>query len=193
MQRKRHYAASGITDRSDSVNFLAVAVLGEERPETIEAVTRTIQECKCDILDSRLTVLGDVAGLLLLVQGNWNTLARLETQLQKLERSHKVHCILQRSHGFRAQNDLRPYAVEVTALERPAIVQRAIDFFNERGIRIEDMSTRSYRVPHTETPMMAIHLVVGIPERVHSGMLRDEFFDFCDEQDWDAVMEPVKS
>jgi len=174
------------------VNFLAVAVLGEDRPETVEALTRTVQDCKCDILDSRMTLLGDVTSMLLLVQGNWNTLARLETQLQKLERSHKLRCLIRRSHGFREHPDFRPYAAEITALERPCVILRIIDFFNSREVRIDDFASRSYRVAHTATPMLAVNLVVSIPEQVHVGMLRDEFFDICDEHDWDALLEPVK-
>ncbi len=174
------------------MNFLAVAVLGEDRPETLEAVTYTVQECKCELLDSRLTLLGDVVSMLLLIQGNWNTLARLETQLQKLERSHKLRCLIQRSHGFREYSDLRPYAVEVNTLERPMVVPRILDFFNSRSVRIVDFATRSYRVTHTATPMLAINLVIGIPEPIHAGMLRDEFFDMCDEYDWDGLLEPVQ-
>jgi len=36
-------------------------------------------------------------------------------------------------------------------------------------------------------------MIVGIPARLHVATVRDEFMDFCDEQNWDAVMEPVKA
>ncbi len=175
------------------MNYLAVAVLGEDRPDVIDTITRSVLECKCDILDTRMTVLGEERGMLLLVQGNWNTLARLETQLQKLERQQGLNISHRRTGGFREQPDLRPYAVEINALEQPGIVARVTGFFTGHGIWIEDLATRSYRVPHTGAPMVTLNLVLGVPGRIHIGGLREEFLDFCDEQNWDAVLEPVKS
>lgn len=175
------------------MNYLAVAVLGEDRPDAIDAITRSILECKCDILDSRVTLLGEQRGMLLLVQGNWNTLARLETQLQKLERQHGLSIIHRRTEGFREQPELRPYAVEINALEQTGVVAQATGFFTGRGVWIEDLATRSYRVPRTGTPMCTLNLILGIPGSLHIGGLREEFLDFCDEHNWDAVLEPVKS
>lgn len=156
-------------------------------------ITRAVLECKCDIVDSRVTVLGDVRGMLLLVHGNWNTLARLETQLQKLERGREPQIALKRSNGYREQADLRPYAVEVNALDQSGIVQRITGFFSGRSVWIEDLATRGYKVPHTGTPMLTLNLVIGVPAQIHIGALREEFLDFCDEYNWDAVLEPLKN
>lgn len=175
------------------MNYLAVAVLGEDRPEVVETLTRTVSECKCDIVDSRMTVLGEQRGMLLMVRGNWNTLARLETQLQKLERQLDLNIIHRRTGGYREQTDLRPYAVEINALDQPGVVQRVAGFFTGRAIWVEDLATRSYQVPHTGTPMFTLNLIIGVPARTHIGALREEFLDFCDEYNWDAVLEPLKS
>ncbi|MDX1604563.1 MAG: ACT domain-containing protein [Candidatus Competibacterales bacterium] len=175
------------------MNHLAVAVLGEDKPEVVEGVTRLAAECKCDILDSRIMLLGECYGMVLLIRGNWNTLTRLESQLQKLERRLGLQLLLRRTEDFREQPDLRPYAVEVNALDQAGAVARLVEFFGRHGVPVEELSTRRYRVPHTGTPMLTLNLTVGVPGRVHIGTLRDEFLDFCDECNWDAVLEPLKS
>ena len=54
------------------------------------------------------------------------------------------------------------------------------------------MVTRSYSAPHTGTPMFSVNLAIGIPASMHIAMLREEFLDFCDDLNLDAVLEPIK-
>jgi glycine cleavage system transcriptional repressor len=54
------------------------------------------------------------------------------------------------------------------------------------------MATSSYAAAHTGTPMFSVHLTVDIPASQQISALRDEFMDFCDQLNLDAVMEPVK-
>ena len=85
-----------------------------------------------------------------------------------------------------------PYAVEVIALNRIGIVGDVTAFFAERDINIEDLYTSRYQAPHTQTPMFALHLTVGIPGELSIAVVRGEFMDFCDELNVDAMMVPVK-
>ena len=56
----------------------------------------------------------------------------------------------------------------------------------------EDMVTSSYAAPHTGTPMFSMRLKVEIPADISISRLREEFFEFCDELNLDAVIEPFK-
>ena len=54
------------------------------------------------------------------------------------------------------------------------------------------MSTSSYAAAHTGTPMFSVRMSIGIPANIHIAGLRDEFMDFCDSMNLDAVLEPIK-
>jgi glycine cleavage system transcriptional repressor len=54
------------------------------------------------------------------------------------------------------------------------------------------MATASYAAAHTGAPMFSVHMSVGIPADLHIAALRDEFMDFCDSMNLDAVLEPIK-
>ena len=41
--------------------------------------------------------------------------------------------------------------------------------------------------------MFSLRLVINVPSRIHLGVLREEFMDFCDHLNLDAILEPVKS
>lgn len=139
-----------------------------------------------------MTVLGGEFAILLLVQGNWNTLTKLEMQLKRLEQALGLTIVAKRTEGRAPAGDVLPYAVEVVAINQPGIVHHLAGFFASRSINIEDMVTRSYSAPHTGTPMFSVNLAIGIPANTHIALLREEFLDFCDDLNLDAVLEPIK-
>ncbi|MBK7543094.1 MAG: glycine cleavage system protein R [Candidatus Competibacteraceae bacterium] len=173
-------------------NNLVVSALGEDRPGLVNELSRAILECDCNIMDSRMTVLGREFGILLLVQGNWNTLTKLEMQFKRLEQALNMTILTKRTESRTPAGDVLPYAVEVVAVNQPGIVHHLANFFASRSINIEDMVTRSYSAPHTGTPMFSVNLAIGIPASMHIAMLREEFLDFCDDLNLDAVLEPIK-
>lgn len=173
-------------------NTLLVSVLGEDRPGLLSEIARIVLDCGCTITDGRMSVLSGECSLVLSVNGNWNTLAKLETQLKKMEQSQNLLIASKRSQERQTQEAGLPYSVEVVAPDQPGIVYRLTGFFASRNINIEEMISRGYSAPHTGAPMAIINMVIALPNSTHIALLRDEFMDLCDEFNWDAVIEPVK-
>jgi len=85
-----------------------------------------------------------------------------------------------------------PYSVDVVCLDQTGIVSNLSGFFSSRGIDISELSTRSYAAAHTGAPMFSVQMIVNVPSRIHLSALREEFMDFCDNLNLDAILEPVK-
>lgn len=174
-------------------NYLVVSALGEGRSNLVNDLSRTILECDCSIVNSRMMMLGNEFSAIVMVQGNWNTLARLEVQLKRLEQSSGLTFVCRRTQEHQRQEDVLPYAVEVIALNHLRIVHELANFFTHRSISIEDLVCHSYKAPHTGADMFSVNIVIGIPVDTHIATLREEFMDFCDQLNLDSVMEPIKS
>lgn len=172
--------------------YLVISALGEDRPGIVSQLSKLILDQGCNIEDSRMTVLGGEFAAILLVEGKWNTLAKLENALPELERQLGLTIVCKRTGERATGRNLLPYAVDVVAMDHPGIVNQLATFFAERDINIEDLSTTSYAAAHTGTPMFAVHMTVGIPADTHIASLREEFMDYCDALNLDAVLEPVK-
>lgn len=172
--------------------YLVISALGEDRPGIVNALSKAILEHGCNIEDSRMTVLGGEFAAILLVQGKWNTLAKVENALPEIERQLRMTIIAKRTGERSAGANLLPYAVDVISMDHPGIVNNLAGFFAERNINIEDMTTSTYAAAHTGTPMFAVHMTVGIPADLHIAGLREEFMDYCDGLNLDAVLEPLK-
>ncbi len=177
---------------SNQNNFLVISALGKDRPGIVKSLSKKILDGGCNINDSRMTVLGGEFAILLLVEGQWNTLAKLENALPELQTELGLTIIGKRTEKRSQSSNLLPYMVEVVAMDHPGIVNKLAEFFSERNINIEDLMTASYAAAHTGTPMFSVHLSVGIPSDIHLAALRDEFMDYCDALNLDAVIEPIK-
>ena len=174
-------------------SYLVLSALGEDRPGIVNTLTRSVLEHGCNIVDSRMTVLGGEFAILLMVEGQWNTLAKMESAVADLEKQLGMTIITRRTSERASDIRLLPYAIEVVALDHPGIVQKLAEFFSERQINIQDLATTTYAAAHTGTQMFSVSMSVGIPADIHIAGLREEFLDYCDSLNLDAVLEPVKN
>jgi glycine cleavage system transcriptional repressor len=173
---------------------LVITVLGVNRPDLIVELTRTIKDCKCTILESRMTELGNEFAAHLLAEGNWNHIVRLENSLESLANrcNLKVATLRAQEREESAEDNTLPYAVDIYATDQINNIHELSAFLAERGIDILDLSTSRYPAPFTGAPLFLAHMVVKIPAGTRIVSLRDEFLDFCDQMNLDAILEPVK-
>ena len=176
---------------------LALTVLGENHPELIIELTRAIKDAKCVILESRMTELGSQFAAHLLVEGNWNHIARLENATEHLSNRFKLKIQHLRAQEQEAppegeEDQGLPYAIDIFATDQINNIHDLSDFLASRGVSILDLSTSRYPAAYTESPLFLAHMIVRIPPGTRIVSLRDEFLDFCDQMNLDAILEPVK-
>ncbi len=171
---------------------MVIAAVGEDRPGLVDQLSGWILDSGCNIADSRMTILGGEFAMLLLVSGNWNNLAKLEDQLDQIQNRLGMTLSAKRTEKKPRTGEYLPYAVDVVSLDHPGIVHNLANFFSQRRINIQDLSTASYSAAHTGTLMFSVHMSLEVPADTHIASLREEFLDFCDHLNLDAVIEPVK-
>jgi glycine cleavage system transcriptional repressor len=185
-------AEDGLND-TQMKQHLAVSAIGGDRTGMVHELTRVISECGGNISESRMASLGTEFAMLLLVSGNWHALAKLETELKRLAETSSLSIHLKRTEPRAARTDMLPYSIDVVCLDQTGIVSGLSGFFSSRGIDIAEVSTRSYPAAHTGAPMFSVQMIVNVPSRIHVAHLREEFMEFCDSLNLDAILEPVKS
>lgn len=173
-------------------SFLVITALGRDKPGIVDKLSEAVTNCDCNIVDSRMTVLGGEFAVILMVSGKWNQLAKLEDALQGLRESLELTITSKRTEPGEPATDLMPYTVEVISIDHPGIVYELAHFFSKRNINIQELNTTRYSAAHTGTPMFALHITANIPADIHVASLRDEFLDFCESQNMDATIEPMK-
>ena len=181
-----------MTNQPNKTQYLVVSALGEDRGGIVNELTEQVSELGANIVDSRMTVLGGEFAVLMMVSGNWNTVAKIESALPGLQEQLGLTIITRRTGERELAPSGLPYTVEVFALDHPGIVHQLAGFFSQRGINIQDLYTESQPAAHTGSPVFTANMTLHIPEGVHVARLREEFMDFCDSLNLDAVLEPAK-
>ncbi|HSW34202.1 MAG TPA: ACT domain-containing protein [Steroidobacteraceae bacterium] len=173
--------------------LIAISAIGNDRTGLVYDLTRVIVESGGNILESRMTALGNEFATLMLVSGNWHTLAKLEGELAKLGETAGLTINSRRTEARPPRTDMVSYTVDVVCLDQPGVLHSLAGFFSSRGIDIGDINTRSYSAAHTGAPMFSVYMVVHVPTRIHIAALREEFLDLCDHLNLDAILEPLKA
>lgn len=174
---------------------LALTVLGRNRPDLIIELTRAIKEAKCTVVESRMTELGQEFAGHLMVEGNWNHVARLENALEALASRFNLKIQTLRAEDSEPPAEEEPglpYAIDLFATDQINNIHDLSEFLASRGVSILDLSSSRYPAPYTTAPLFLAHMIVRIPQGMRIVSLRDEFLDFCDQLNLDAILEPVK-
>lgn len=173
--------------------LIVLSAIGTDRAGVVNDLTKVILDCGGNIEESRMAALGTEFAMLLLVSGNWHTLSKLESSLDKLSKDRDLTINIKKTGVRKRAEESMPYAVDVVALDQPGIVFQLSHFFASRNIEIADLATRSYPAAHTGSPMFAVQMSVNVPGSVHLSQLRDEFMEICDQLNLDGLIEPVKA
>lgn len=171
---------------------LVLTALGADQAGLIARLSQAVADNDCNIEDSRMSVLGGEFAILMLITGHWDKLAKLEISLDKLQATTGLTIITKRTESRQINQRKIPYSIEVVSIDHPGIVYQLAEFMSTRSINIHDMATSALAAAHTGTPIFTLNMTVEIPADTHIASLRDEFIDFCEQLNLDAVLEPYK-
>ncbi len=173
-------------------NHLLISAFATHPESPLLSVSRRIADSGCNLVDARLATVGRDVSVLALAMGSWDAVAKLESALSRLEREEGFRLVWYRTGTKEPQSNLLPYIVEVVAADKPGILFQLADFFDRQGITIENLQSSRYRAMQTGADMFSAQITVGIPASMHIAALRDDFLEFCDHLNLDAILDPMK-
>ncbi len=177
---------------SPNENHLLINAYTTHPESPLLSVTRRIADSGCNLVDSRLATVGRDVSMTALATGSWDAVAKLEAMLGRLDREEGLKLNWYRTAAKVSQSNLLPYIVEVVAADKPGILFQLADFFDRQGITIENLQSTRYRAMQTGAEMFSAQVTIGVPSDMHIAALRDDFLEFCDGLNLDAIMDPMK-
>ena len=172
--------------------FLAITAIGPNRAGLVRDISETVTSAGGNIQESRMMTLGAQFAVLMLVTGNWHAIEKIQETLPRLEESSDLTINLRTTIPKGQTAPAAPYNVDAIALDQKGIVFNLSSFFASRNLEIAELNTRRYNAPHTGAAMFAVQMTVNIPGATHLANLRDEFHEFCEECNLDAIIEPAQ-
>lgn len=171
---------------------LAITVLGNRQTQFIEHILPAISRCKCNIVEISLNDLAESTAAFLLIEGNWNHIAKLENIFDGIEKQLKIYINKVRQDKTATDKAGLPYTLEAMSMDQSNIVLNIASFLSERNIHIEEIKGSRYLAPYIQTPIFSTKFIIIIPSEQRLLQLREDFLDFCDQANLDAILEPIK-
>ena len=173
-------------------NCLLVSAIATGDTALLASLTKRVVDAGCNLIEARLTMLGREVSVQLLTGGSWDALAKFETAIARVQREDNLVVTLKRTGSRVLPGNTLPYAIEVIAADRPGVLNQLAEFFVRRSISIDTLSSSRYKAAQTGAEMFTATLSIGIPMAMHIAGLRDDFLEFCDSLNLDAILEPIK-
>ncbi len=170
--------------------FLVISALGPDPMALSSLFCRACMENRCAIDNTRLTRHGEFSALVLQVSGSWDALARMESAVPSLAKKHGLRASVTRSAPLEYRPQALPYVAYVSAAYRPDIIGELCQFFQDHRVELEAMTCETYQAPQTGGTMLNATLTVILPPGTQISWLRDQFLDFADALNLDALIEP---
>ena len=170
--------------------FLVISALGASPMELTNVLCRAGHESRCAVVSSRLTRHGEYSALVLQLSGSWDALARLESCLPALAKKHSFIVNVTRSAALDTRPQALPYVAYVSSVYRPDIINELCQFFIDHNVELESLTCDTYLAPQTGGTMLNATFTVTLPAGIQISWLRDQFLDFADAMNLDALIEP---
>ena len=172
-------------------HFLAVTLLGNDQLGLLEAFTKLGKQCSCNILESKLSSIGEECALIFHYMGSWDAIAKLEIMLPPLCQQLGLTLQMKRTSHRSQEAQTLPYQIQVNAHDRVGILNELAYFFLQNRIRIDKMECETY-TSRNSSKLTNITLLVNIPVKRSLPDLRERFMTYCDERNLDAMIEPFR-
>ena len=171
---------------------LALTFLGQQQPNLVIRLLEIVVDSSCTVRECHSDVMENISAGHIMASGDWHEIARLENTLKQLESEAGLQINLSRAEDWKPSQSYLPYTIEVYTADRNGILQELTRFLQTQNILITQIKTCRNPASKVMVELFCINLGIAIPANVHIISLREEFLDFCDNANIDAILEPVK-
>lgn len=170
--------------------FLVICAQGPLPMELAKQLYRICSDNRCTLETTRMSRHGQNGVLTLQVSGNWDALARLESALPSLAKRQEFQYTLSRTTDLPSRPQALPYVAYISAAYRPDIMSELCQFFSDHQVELESMTCDTYYAPQTGGTMLNASMTLTLSAGTQISWLRDQFLDFADALNLDALIEP---
>jgi glycine cleavage system transcriptional repressor len=173
------------------MEHIVILASGAKSTDFYAKLCEIISDMDCFISQAKGATFGAESTCAILVTGNWNNIAKLETACNKLS-DKTTTVITKRTERSVSELQALPYSIHVIATDQVGLVSNICLFLKEHGTQVENFEVETYLSNYSSTPMLAITISMCVPSHTSIAELREQFLIFCEDLNIDGVIEPER-
>lgn len=158
-------------------HFLVVTAMGTDRAGIVSKVAAHISETGCNIVDSRLAILGNEFTFIMLLSGDWNAITRLESTLPMRSQELELISVMKRTTRHQPTHYACMANAALLVADRPGILAECTSFFSALGCDIHALRSRT--LERENRPLLQASFQLQMPDEIDDAQFRTRFAQFC--------------
>lgn len=168
---------------------LVMTAVGPDRPGLVGELTKHLFEGSVNVADSRMVNLRGQFALVVLVEGTDDALTKIRARLPAVAEKAGLALTFAADAATSARSSGVPYRLKTYSMDQPGIVHRFTELLRQRGINIEELSTRLGASPFAGTPLFVMQITMSVPLEVNVNVLRRDLETLSGELNCDVDLE----
>lgn len=166
---------------------LVLSALGPDRPGLVAEVTHYVTERGGNIEDSRMAVLGGEFGVMMLISGMPDEIARIVRDHGELHAATGLGVV---TRDTKSPEDHRraqsiPVLIRCDAIDNPGIVRAVSRALRDLGLNIVSLETTTYEAPVTGSPLFRLEARCDAPRGVTVARIRTAMSEVAERESID--------
>lgn len=162
-------------------HYLVITALGTDRPGIVNAITRHVSSCGCNIEDSRLAMLGEEFTFIMLLSGSWNAITLIESTLPQKGAELELLIVMKRTNSHERPPMPATVWVQVEVKDSPHIIERFTDLFHSNQMNIAELVSRTQPAESGLPPQLHIQITAHSPGNPDASNIEQAFHRLCTE------------
>ncbi|GAA60605.1 glycine cleavage system transcriptional repressor [Pseudoalteromonas sp. BSi20652] len=123
---------------------IVLTAIGEDRPGIVSELTQLVSDCHCNIIDSRIAILGCEFTFIMLLSGDMSAISRIEHVLPTKAMELGLLTMMKRTASHTPSEFCAGYTLEYTGIDTPGTLSKVTRFFADNNISICSLKSDTF-------------------------------------------------
>ncbi|WP_372762231.1 glycine cleavage system protein R [Pseudoalteromonas sp.] len=152
---------------------IVLTAIGEDRSGIVSELTQLVSDCHCNIIDSRIAILGNEFTFIMLLSGDMSAISRIEHTLPTKAMELDLLTMMKRTSSHNQAKFRGGYTLVYTGIDTPGTLSKVTRYFADNNIII--CSLKSDTFEEDEVTKMRCELEFNIPVEVDVDQFKINF------------------
>ena len=169
---------------------LVLTAIGEDRSGIVSELTQLVSDCNCNIIDSRIAILGGEFTLIMLLSGAMSSISRVEHTLPTKGMELGLLTMMKRASSHEEDNNLGAYNLEYTGIDTPGTLSKITGFIAQHNISIASLKSDTF--DQNDELHMRCELELNLPQQIDLDEFKVQFESLSNTLNVDYILRRIR-
>jgi glycine cleavage system transcriptional repressor len=169
---------------------LVLTAIGDDRTGIVAELTQLVSECSCNIIDSRIAILGNEFSIIMLLSGDMSAISRIEHTIPVKSMEMGLLTMIKRTSNRTSCEFCAGYTLEYKGLDTEGTLSKVASFLAEDNIDICSLKSDTYEQDNQLHMCSTLEINVAADAELDNFKLK--FENLCTELNLESILRRIR-